>query len=737
MAKTISASLQAEMQSSVTHLTTIIEIIRDDGATYRMTNHSEDLEVGGKTYDHSIPFLVSANSSGTTLSVDNTELTLSLDGTIFTRSDFINGGFKHAEVLISLVDYQNPDYGKMIKRKGWFGEIVLNTQNVVKISVSGLLKLLDFEVGRTYTPLCDTDLGSRRCGVAIHAKQAYDTINPYHVGKWVKYYDKSVMTSAGLVNGDFSANGGNVSAVGTITGWTRGPDCGFQVHTGSLGLGETSPDLPPPDGSYYLWGGYGSDSNTTISSGEDRYIYQDIDCVADAGMSTSDIDNNKLKFYFDPYGSSLGYLLDPMSWQIDMLDANSDIIATHNTGWLTSAVHTDWDRFFLSGYVPENCRTMRVFCTLRIADGIRFNQAMNGIDLNWWDHTLVDPTNGVIHKCTRIISFDEKNSILPQNQSFEEEGGVVANTNSSSAITGWTMPSAGDYWQVASSLLALPAAPEGSYFLGGGDDSSGTQSSYEIENQMDLEAIGLDTARIDLGKYIGRIGMQLGHADATSLVGFELEFFTSAPASISVHAVTPVARATGWYGVTEDFVFPATARYMTIRLKGTSPVGDSQLGAGFDQIITYIHDTERTSREDGLISDGSSGTVFGTTIGTYTVDGSLIWKVVGAHDTTDLVATVTDNKQFNGTAINGTDGMFETAILEWVTGNNTGMRNIIRTFDSGTKDIKLYFRTLNDIQVGDTFQYILPCHKRFTNDCALTFDNAVNFQGFPHLPSKI
>ncbi len=48
-----------------------------------------------------------------------------------------------------------------------------------------------------------------------------------------------------------------------------------------------------------------------------------------------------------------------------------------------------------------------------------------------------------------------------------------------------------------------------------------------------------------------------------------------------------------------------------------------------------------------------------------------------------------------------------------------------------------FLKAIDDIQIGDAFLYIRPCHKRFTEDCILTFDNAINFQGFPHLPGTV
>lgn len=733
MVKTIGAALQSDIQSNVTTLTTIVEIVRDDGATFRMTNHDEDITVNSQVYDHSIPFQVSANSSGTTLSVDNTELVLYIDDTIFIQSDFVNGAFKHAEVLVSLVDYVSPEDGQMIMRKGWFGEIVINEQKVAKISVSGLLKLLDFEVGRIYTPTCDTDLGSRRCGVAINDSQAYDAINDYHVGKWVKVYDKTQMTSGGLVNGDFSDDGSNRSAVQSIIGWTRGPDCGFQVST-AIGSGE-DPPLPPPDGTYFLWGGTEADNNTTASSGAARYVYQDIDCVADAGMSTVDIDANELRTYLDPYGSSIGYLLDPLKVSIDYLDANGQVISTYNTGWSTTRESDTWNRFFVVSPVPALCRTMRVFLILRLNHGIRFNQAFNGIDLNWWNHTTDDPTNGVIHKCVRIPTYDDNSKIQIKNNGFEANGGTVANTSTANAITNWTMTS-GSYWQVATTFLGQPV-PVGSYVLAGGDDSSGTQQTYEIENTFTLEEMGIDAARADLGSLTGRIQLRMGWGDAVSLGGWEIEFFDGSDTTISVHSLALQTNAVGWYTVSDDFVIPVTTRYIVTRLKAQSAVGVSDANVMFDHVEYWIHDIERPSKTDVIWSLGSSGTVFSSTVGTTTIDGAIVWKVVGAHDQTDVVATVTDSKLFTGTTINGADGVYETAVIEWITGANAGTKNIIRTWNSSTKAIKLYFQVVNDIQVGDSFRYILPCHKRFLEDCALTFNNAVNFQGFPHLPSKI
>lgn len=75
---------------------------------------------------------------------------------------------------------------------------------------------------------------------------------------------------------------------------------------------------------------------------------------------------------------------------------------------------------------------------------------------------------------------------------------------------------------------------------------------------------------------------------------------------------------------------------------------------------------------------------------------------------------------------------FDVALLEWLTGNNTGLISETETVTGAV--ITLRFQSAYDIEVGDTFKIRPDCRKRFSDDCVDLFDNAPFFRGEPWIP---
>ncbi|KQP13000.1 DUF2163 domain-containing protein [Methylobacterium sp. Leaf93] len=82
-------------------------------------------------------------------------------------------------------------------------------------------------------------------------------------------------------------------------------------------------------------------------------------------------------------------------------------------------------------------------------------------------------------------------------------------------------------------------------------------------------------------------------------------------------------------------------------------------------------------------------------------------------------------------------GRFTGGRLSWNSGANTGLANDVRSHaavDGGTR-IALWQEPPRAIAAGDRFTLTAGCDKRLST-CADTFANAVNFQGFPHMPGN-
>lgn len=729
MAKDISANLLTSIRSPNATLAICVEIVRKDGRVIRMTNHDTDLTVDTFVHRHDIPFQISAVSSGSQLQTDNTELTLfaSDDGPI-TMQDFRDGLYDHADVKIYEVDWNNPEYGKLTLRKGWFGPVERNQHRVVKVTVTGLLKILDFEIGRVYQPSCDADLGDSRCKIAIKPSQAYSDLNPYHVGQWVYKYDTGDMTEIVLTNGSFDADGDR-DVNQAITDWTKTPNSFLIVAEGSPPPG----DIAALDGTHRLQGDDTASDPTAAGSGSEHGVYRDIDLVAE-GVSDTDIDNGEISVLAVAALAHTLYLLDPMRIRVEARDADGNIIDAQDTGYITLDDFEVWRERHLASPLFPGTRTLRLFIYFKKNDGTNTNTAADDVRLYWWNHTVGTPYSDAIHQLVRIVNYADSNAYYPTNGSFEANGDVA--NALSPTITGWV--TTGSWWRVNDDLHGSLPALDGNRYLIGGDDGGSSQQTYTITKEFTLASAGIDATRVILGKIGGRVFTRVGWADAQSAATVIIDFMNASSViqdtlTLSNAETNPTIE---WLVRQANFTIPVGTTKIKVTLQATSPVGDGAANIAFDNIVFWFFDAERPQKNDPVIAFGDNVT-FDPTPGVYTFDGNLVWKASEAYVKFDTVASVISRKQFTGTLIAGGTGTYETGLIQWVSGANAGLRNVIRTWDSPTKGIKTYFRAPHDIEVGDRFIYIRSCQKRFLEDCLGVFGNGINFRGFPHLPGRL
>jgi hypothetical protein len=721
--KTAGSSLIADITRRVQTLATIVTITRLDGTTYRITNHDADITVGGFVYQHNVPFNMSAIRTSSSLAVDNNELTLKCDGTTFILSEFEGGAFDKAGVEIALVDYLYPAHGLLNLRRGYFGEIAKNKTGIVNITIVGLLKVLDFEVGRVYQPTCDADLGDRRCKVAIDLSQSYDPDNPYKNGEWVYDYKPAGMTEITLTNPGFEADGVRASNQ-AITGWTRSPDSSWRVAA--------TAEMTAYAGTYSLFGG-----NSLQTSPYEEYLYQDVDLVA-AGIDDGEIDNGEITFVLHGKVGQSDSLEDEPRFLIEVYDTDGDIIDRQDTGYFSLDAFDAWRGRHLVFPLLEGARTARIYLYSIKRGSNVVNTAFDEIKAYWYNHLDGNPYEDVIHKVLRCVSPDDTRLVVPfTNGSFENQG-AVANSGTN-AITGWTRPANTDFWAVSSSLGGI-GGPDLTYLVHGGDDGSGVQKTYTLYQQKDLQDdFGFTASEIATGRIAVYLQGASVFGDTGSAGKVEVTTYNASNTLLSTHVIQDWISDAGAPSESTfegSLTLPTTARYIRTTLYARSPTGSSNAQVGFDGLFYSIADTVQAQITD-LAQGEPGGVPLDPTIGSLTWDGELLWRAHSAHVYYDQVASVVSRKEFNGTTITGGDGTYTTAVIKWITGNNRGQKNIVRVWDDGTKKIKLYFPSTNAIQVGDRYQYVRSCQKRFTEDCQAVFSNTINFRGFPYLPGKI
>lgn len=731
MPKTVSSQLLSDIQANVTTLATCIEIIRKDGEILRLTTHDSDLVVAGDTYRQDMPFVLAAIQSGTTLAVDNTQLTLFADETNIFLADFKSGLFEYAAVTIFQVNYNDTSRGTITMRKGWFGQIVFSENHIVQITITGLLKVLDLEVGRVFQPSCDADFGDSRCKVAVQQTQIRSELNPIGLGDWVYYYDPALMTALTVVNPSFEADG-VIDHTLSITGWTKTLGAEFQVRSSSGGLGTFS----VLDGSYMLTG------STVTSVAFESGLYQDIDVAGQIG-GTTDIDDGKISVAFFAGILSTTDVANVWRLKMELMDADGVVLDSQDTRYVQLDAIDSWREKACVLPLLPGTRTVRIWLYMINGAGTLTGAcAADRVRMYYWDHTVGSPYSGVVHHATRLMSFDANSIFYMYNGSFEIAN--VSNANNPT-INAWVTGS-GNWWSVSTTAFSgVLTSQDGLRFLIGGDDGGSTSNLYEISqvhplfSAIALNGWALDPARVLLGKYTSIFYIWLGYGDTTSKATIIVDWLNDANVSQGVFTIKNDATGiVGWHAISSVMTVPATATKVKVTLKGRSPTGSGSAKVAFDNVRFAFFDTERSKLSDPTAALGIVGTTFNTSPGDVTFDGGISYKAVLAFTAYDVVSSVVDaRKEFVGTSIAGADGTFETGPLRWISGNNAGLRDIIRKWDSGTQTIKLYFRTPRPIQVGDRFYYSAWCQRRFIQDCLLRFGNTLNFRGFPYVPGAL
>lgn len=109
----------------------------------------------------------------------------------------------------------------------------------------------------------------------------------------------------------------------------------------------------------------------------------------------------------------------------------------------------------------------------------------------------------------------------------------------------------------------------------------------------------------------------------------------------------------------------------------------------------------------------------GLTLATYTVTGTL--------------TAVTDNQYFVDSSRSEADDYFTYGVLTFTSGLNNGLSMEVKTWTASLKQFQLFSPMPFTVQVGDTYSVWQGCDKKIET-CTSTFNNAINFRGFPYIP---
>lgn len=111
------------------------------------------------------------------------------------------------------------------------------------------------------------------------------------------------------------------------------------------------------------------------------------------------------------------------------------------------------------------------------------------------------------------------------------------------------------------------------------------------------------------------------------------------------------------------------------------------------------------------------------------------FNLVGSTFVTSVLSVI-DKRTFTHNTSVQAAGYFNFGIVDWLSGsanNGASMEVKSYTVNAGIGTFVLQLPMAKNIIVGDSFRAKRGCDRKFET-CKNTFNNAVNFRGFPHLP---
>lgn len=277
--KQITDELSDHLKAQVTTICTCLTVRRRDGGAFHFTDHDRRLYVDETPYTPWHAFSRTSIQTSLDLDVDQMEIKGILNSRAISRVDVAAGLFDFAEVEVFVVNYEDPQAGKLMLRKGWIGEITLSEDGTFEAEIRGLTQVFAYRIGEAYSPECRADLGDQRCKVPLNPDE-WQPNRVYREGDAVLIPIDEAFGFTNLTGNNLGFEDGTVNqAVSAPEGWTGygSPGWGWAIRSG------TWDDQTAKIGSRFV--------SATSLSGEpyECGMYQDFSLIS-AGLDPADID---------------------------------------------------------------------------------------------------------------------------------------------------------------------------------------------------------------------------------------------------------------------------------------------------------------------------------------------------------------------------------------------------------------------------------------------------------------
>lgn len=162
--QSISAEFLSHIGEEVTTLALCWKIMRRDGYALGYTTSDRNLDVGGLTYRSMPGFSATAVSANNTFAGNELEIDGAISDDLITEEDLRAGLYDFANMEIFLVNWRDPELGKLILRSGHISDIRYQDGSFTA-ELQGASYRLDQTFGVTCSAECRAEFGDSQCKV--------------------------------------------------------------------------------------------------------------------------------------------------------------------------------------------------------------------------------------------------------------------------------------------------------------------------------------------------------------------------------------------------------------------------------------------------------------------------------------------------------------------------------------------------------------------------------------------
>jgi uncharacterized phage protein (TIGR02218 family) len=215
----VNSQMITALSDGTTHLCRIWELVLANGQTFRFTDLTSDITVGGEVFKFDPGIEVSSVVISSGGQPDNAQITLRAGPDFVSKLEIRNGVLRNAIFRLWVVDYRNPDYyGPIELFAGSTAENAFDDTGKTRLALnSDLGGGTNRNIGERYSRQCRATFGDHRCKFPVEDYKLAFTVSAVY-GEGYKFAATEFIGPGGMSED-------NIYKFGKIV-WTEGLNAG-------------------------------------------------------------------------------------------------------------------------------------------------------------------------------------------------------------------------------------------------------------------------------------------------------------------------------------------------------------------------------------------------------------------------------------------------------------------------------------------------------------------------------